>query len=264
MNIDESELIEVFQSIKDVINENSFSSFLLCGDINCDFLRNSGHVRCVNNFLGELSLVRSWDSFEVDFTYCSELEEDLHLSTLDHLFWNGYLTNQVSDAGVLHSLDNDSDHSAIYCVVKLQPEQLKSSTRPPGYKKPSWARSSQDDKENFRSYLRDRLDLLTIPQSAQSCKDVHCRDVNHQNEVDQYMTEILNCMEMVSFESLPVSKPSSLSQRKKSKPGWTDQVKEREISIIISIKNVLNLKPLLKRIKFLTPVLMGKVIFSKK
>ena len=224
VNIDEGELSEVFQSIKNVINENSFSSFLLCGDINCDFLRNSGHVRCVNNFLGELSLVRSWDIYDVDFTHCSEVEEDLHLSTIDHFFWDGELSNQVSDAGVLHSPENDSDHSAVYCVVKLQPEQLKISIKPPGFKKPSWTRSSQDEKLNFRSTLEDRLDLLNVPQSALSCKDVHCQDINHKDEVDHYMTEILNCMELVSFETLPVSKPSS-SKRKQSKPGWTEQVK---------------------------------------
>ena len=224
INVDENGLSEVFESIRDIINKNNFSSFLLCGDINCDFLRNTGHVRCVNSFLGELSLVRSWDSYEVDFTHCSEVEDELHLSTLDHFFWDEELSNQIVDAGVLHSPDNNSDHSAIYCVVKLQPEKLKNSSRTAGLKKPSWPRSSLDDKINFKTFLDDRLNLLDIPQSALTCKDVHCKDINHKNEVDQYMINILDCIEQESLQSLPVSNPS-YSQRKPSKPGWSEQVK---------------------------------------
>ena len=124
MNIDENELSEVFQNIRNIILQNDFSSFLLCGDINCDFLRNTGHVRCVNSFLDEFTLLKSWDTFDVDFTHCHEAEDTVHLSTLDHFFWNEEFSDQVIDSGVIHSPDNSSDHSPIYCVVKVQPDQV--------------------------------------------------------------------------------------------------------------------------------------------
>ena len=43
---------------------------------------------------------------------------ELRTATLDYFMWNSSLDNQISDAGVIHSPDNISDHEVIYCVVK--------------------------------------------------------------------------------------------------------------------------------------------------
>ena len=220
MNIDENELSEVFQNIRNVINENNFSSFLLCGDINCNFMRNTGHVRCVSNFVDEYS----WDSFQVDFTHCHELENVTHVSTIDHFFWNEELSSQVLDAGVIHSHENNSDHSPIYCVVKVEPDQVDTNSGQPAVKKPIWSRASQVEKDNFKTSLGDKLEHLIIPESVTSCRNVHCRDTNHQNEVDSFIAEVLGCVEEEAFLSLPVSKPNS-GQQKQPKVGWSTQVK---------------------------------------
>ena len=119
VNIDQSELIEVFHYIRNIISDNHFSSFVLLGDINCDFLRNTGHVRCVQDFLGEFLLLKSWDKFNVDFTHCHEVEDGSYFSTLDHFFWNEEFSLIVQDAGVVQSPDNNSDNSPIYCVVRV-------------------------------------------------------------------------------------------------------------------------------------------------
>ena len=224
MNIDENELSGVFQNIRNIILQNDFSSFLLCGDINCDFLRNTGHVRCVNSFLDEFTLLKSWDTFDVDFTHCHEAEDTVHLSTLDHFFWNEEFSDQVIDSGVIHSPDNSSDHSPIYCVVKVQPDQVDGNTPAPGIKKPCWSKASQDDKNNFKISLDEKLNCLSIPDSVTSCRYVHCRDANHQNDVDSYIAAVLGCVEQEAFLSLPLSKPNS-GQQKPPKPGWSGQVK---------------------------------------
>ena len=225
VNIDEDELNEVFENIRNMIHDNNFSSFLLCGDINCDFLRNSGHVKCVQSFIDEFSLKKSWDSFEIDFTHCHEVEETAHFSTIDHFFWNEKFSEQVEDAGVIHSPDNSSDHSPIFCVVKIEPVQVNDANVPAAVKrKPCWDKSSQDEKDMFKVLLNDRLDGVEIPESVLSCRDVHCRDTEHQNNVDNYITEVLGCVEHEACQSLPVTKSSS-SQQKQPKPGWSAQVK---------------------------------------
>ena len=72
VNIDETELNEIFENIRNIFQDHQFSSVLLCGDINCDFLRNTGHVKSVQNFLDDFELLKSWDTYKVDFTHCHE------------------------------------------------------------------------------------------------------------------------------------------------------------------------------------------------
>ena len=91
----DDELNEIFENIRNIIAENSFSSFILCGDINCDFLRKTVHVRAVQDFLDEFSLVVSWNLYEVDFTYCQDLQEYSCFSTVDHFFWSHSLAQHV-------------------------------------------------------------------------------------------------------------------------------------------------------------------------
>ena len=223
-NNDENELNEVFQNIINILEDNNFSSFLLCGDINCDFLRNSGHVRCVQNFLDEFSLQKSSDSYDVDFTHSHEVQDAQYFSTIDHFFWNEEFTEQVGEAGVLHSPDNSSDHSPIFCVINVEPGLVDKTNLPSVKRKPCWDKASQGEKEIFKTSLNDRLEQLVIPESVSACKDVHCRDANHQNDVDNYIIEVLNCIDKEAMQSLPVSKQHS-GQQKQPRPGWSDQVK---------------------------------------
>ena len=51
--LDESELLETLHSIKLVIEENECYPIYWLGDINTDFVRKTGHVKCVENFINE-------------------------------------------------------------------------------------------------------------------------------------------------------------------------------------------------------------------
>ena len=117
VRINEAELQEIFTAIEDVIESNEFSSLIWGGDINADFLRRSGHVRAVQQFLDRLGLLRAWDRFEIDFTHTHENNDQTYVSTVDHFFWPDTLSDVVLEAGVIHSVDNPSDHSPIYCVL---------------------------------------------------------------------------------------------------------------------------------------------------
>ena len=114
---DVNELLETLEAIKHTIEVNEFNDILFLGDINADFLRNSNHCNQVSNFLEEFQLNKSWDNFEIDFTMCHEINEQFQVATLDHFFWNQNLEDKVLDAGVIHSPNNFSDHSPIYCFI---------------------------------------------------------------------------------------------------------------------------------------------------
>ena len=223
-NIDESELSQVFQHIRNIIQAHQFSSLLLCGDINCDFLRKTGHVNAVQSFLNDYVLFKAWDDFTVDFTHSQEIQGVNHTSTLDHFFWNLEFAEQVMDAGVIHSADNSSDHCPIYCVIKVKQDQLVENNPVAGAPKPSWKRACQEERETFKQALALKLENLQISESVKICRDVHCKDNDHILEIDSYVEKILNHVEQVALDSLPVVTPSS-SNKKKPKPGWSELVK---------------------------------------
>ena len=77
--LDESELLETLHSIKLVIEENEFDPIYWLGDINTDFVRKTGHVKCVENFINECQFIKAWDNFHMDFTHYQDTG-DIHIN----------------------------------------------------------------------------------------------------------------------------------------------------------------------------------------
>jgi len=117
LNFDETELIETLNAIDSVIQNNQFQNIILTGDINCDFLRRSGFVNNIDKYFDELNLKKSWEKFKIDFTHISELNGISHTSIIDHFFWNVELDICVEDAGVIYSVENQSDHEPVFCII---------------------------------------------------------------------------------------------------------------------------------------------------
>jgi hypothetical protein len=115
MNFDESELLETLNHIRNVLNMNEFNHILWTGDINSDFVRNTGHVNIVKQFVDEFSFQPSWQLFNIDFTNYHEVNGVTFISTIDHFFWNQQLSDKFLDSGVIYHPSNLSDHSPIYC-----------------------------------------------------------------------------------------------------------------------------------------------------
>ena len=223
---DDSELIETLSHIKEIIRKNEFSSLLWAGDINAEFIRDR-HSRTVHEAVEELGLNKSWQKFDIDFTHCHEQLGMTYLSILDHFFWSETLDAGVRDAGVLHLPCNTSDHSPVYCVVEvdaIQQDLSRPSERKP---RPSWKKASQEQKEGFKEDLDDRLSQLTIPASVLSCRDMHCTDINHKQELDIFTLGLLESIQEIAESSLPVPGTSGKSKEdlKKKCPGWKEAVK---------------------------------------
>ena len=57
-------------------------------------------------------------TFDADFSYVYEREGVSFVSLLDHFFVSEGLNSEIDEAGVIHSPDNSSDHSPIFCVLR--------------------------------------------------------------------------------------------------------------------------------------------------
>ena len=224
-NDDLAELVITLQHIEEIIQKQQFSSFLLCGDINCDFLRNTNHVNKISDFISEKGLHTAWDSYEIDFTHIQENNNVVHTSTLDHFFWDQAFENQVIDAGVIHSFENSSDHCPVFCNVRIdacETKDVRNFSRPI---RPNWKRSTEEEKTTFKNTLADKLDNISLPQSLLCCRDLHCKDSSHLQDCDLLISNVLSLVNDVAESTLHVPKLKSGVKGRKHIPNWSEQVK---------------------------------------
>ena len=226
----DGELLEVLESIKHILEINVFDNVLLLGDINAEFVRNSSHCILVKQFLNEFNFMHSWSKFPVDFTHCQEVNGIPRYATLDHFFWNENLNTKVDYANVYHSLDNLSDHSVVYCVIKNEEVFDHKEDAKADDAKPKWKLADSADKIFFSQHLDAQLNLIDIPSSISNCCDMHCKDDLHRTDIDKFLGSILECIDSAAGYCLPWSRSANRKQeRPKSKnklrPGWSENVR---------------------------------------
>ena len=181
-------------------------SVSICGDINTDFRRNSGQVEAVNDLIEELQLDKVWDKFKVDFTRVNidNLTGNVsNTSVIDHFFFSRKPFELAIDAGTIHSIENKSDHSPVYCVLKCINIEVDISESARPAPKPSWKRASPEDKVIYRDNLEDLLKYIEVPNSVKSCKEVKCRDPNHHQDIDNFTVDVLEAVQVATDMSLP-------------------------------------------------------------
>ena len=164
--------------------------------------------------------------FDVDFTYYQEVEEVTRTATLDHFFWNETFSSLVTDAGVLHSVDNFSDHCPIFCSFTTKVSKTAKPITQKSNPKPKWKFASDEDKEYFKEALNEKLSQLYIPPSLICCRDVHCKVESHRSDADTLLISALEALEASSYQSLPLSAthaPQSV-HRRKTIPGWSENI----------------------------------------
>ena len=172
-------------------------------------------------------MIRSWDRFVVDFTCCHEMLGTSHVATLDHFFWSDSLSKNVIDAGVLHRPENLSDHSPIYCVLQYPDVPGEVHEQVQQKPKPSWKKSSHEQKDCYRVMLEERISQMIIPPSVTNCRNVQCRIKAHRDDLDIFTMELLETMQGVAEENLPMPASGGATSKKEKKhiPGWTEAVK---------------------------------------
>ena len=228
-DFNDDDLRETLQVISNVIEKNEVNSVLFLGDINCDFRRNTRFVQTIKSYLEEYNLIKSCGKYDIDFTHCQENNGITHVSVLDHFFWNAAFDVNIMEAGVIHHCENMSDHSPIYCLVDVATtldDGGADTPTPATIVKPSWKRATKEQKAKFPAVLDEKLSVLSTPNEILSCKDVKCRDANHCDKADDFICDLLECVEAAAAEALPTPNQSrTLPSNTKLVPGWKTFVK---------------------------------------
>jgi hypothetical protein len=111
-------------------------------------------------------MFKLWDYHEVDFTHTFETESgEVFHNTLDHILALRRDEAMIESAGVLHHIENMSDHEPIYAVIKVEHTQApKDDDEPLGKPKPSWRAATADQKLEFNDILLDGYGYSRICQ----------------------------------------------------------------------------------------------------
>ena len=138
----------------------------------------------------------------------------LSFSTIDHFLVNPRLCDSIFEAGVAHSSENVSNHSPIYCKINLTELDLsleEITSRP----RINWNKSDEPQKSRYREMLASKLNSIKIPNS---CNDKFCSLESHKEETEDYVIEVMKCIESCGRSSLNIDTNS----RAKSKgiEGW--------------------------------------------
>ena len=146
------------------------------------------------------------------------------MSKIDHFFWSPSLDASITTAGVIHHSDNMSDHAPIYVSVDINTantSEISPDNSSPALK-PSWRRATTEQRKNFPTILNEKLKTVHMSEIIQNCSNVKCRDPDHCEKTDEFMSSLLECVEHAAIEALPV--PLAPNKRK-IVPGWKSEVK---------------------------------------
>ena len=195
MGQEDPELLETLRVIKTSIEKANCETVIWAGDINADFVRGTNHTDRVQELVDELNLCKTWDSYPIDFTSVHETGNITTVSKIDHFFFSSNLKEQVEDAGVIHHLNNKSDHSPIFVVLQSLEIQQESAVKSSAKPKPSWRRACAEERDSYRQKLEEKLRSVICPAPVAMCNNVHCRDKQHREMLDIFGAEVLCSVE---------------------------------------------------------------------
>ena len=128
----------------------------------------------------------------------------------------------MTEADVIHSADNVSNHSAIYTKLKFDSfdYSTESCVIP---RKANWAKASNEAKDNYVHTLNKYLKDIKEPGCI-NCLDLQCKD--HLQDIEGYAVSLLEAIENATTECLPISGGCrAASNSSRGTPGWSDFVK---------------------------------------
>ena len=217
-----NELVEILSIIRNVIDNSGVGQVIWTGDLNADFLRGTAHCVAIMDLIEELGLMIAWDKFKVDFTSMHNRGDQSYTSTIDHFILSANSNKLATDAGVLHLIDNTSDHNPIYLTLEgVEKNQTKTEELPnEGRTIISWKRINKEAKDKYKCKLGEKLSNILIPNGIIECKNIKCKDEQHCNDLDILAANIFGTIQEVAETCIPEEKNKEGSKNKRKESNW--------------------------------------------
>ena len=127
-NFDDTELVNLLADLRSTIEQSECLNVMIAADLNCHFARYTRFTNHVQDSLQDLNLTILWQNpdgnpdhsiEDVSYTHCSVVNKVAHYSTIDHFATSRRVFDDIIEAGVIHSGENLSNHSAIFIKIKV-------------------------------------------------------------------------------------------------------------------------------------------------
>ena len=217
--------------MKSVARKSDCSNVFLAADLNCHFGRGTRFTKLVRDCLvEEMGLTIMWQNPDsnplhivqnVDYTHLHIVRNVPAFSTIDHFVLSPQVYHAVSEAGVIHSGSNPSNHSAIFAKVKVEELDLNLETVS-SQARSSWSKANEDAKLNFKETLTGKLNKIGVQSQLLECHDLHCKV--HMECLEEYTMQVLEAMETAGKECLPTVGGFKVD-KKHPIPGWSEYVR---------------------------------------
>lgn len=215
-----ADLDVILSDIIDVILNVHCDAIILGGDLNYDTSRNTGFAKSVKSFISGLNLSTLWCKHTVDYTYTHT--DGISTSTIDHFMVSNNILNDCESGGVVHSVDNTSNHSLTYMVLNLgQPIDVNTPSYYSAKPKLAWYKASAQDIEGFRECIDFNLQNVMLDDNTILCQDTSCSTDLHKDSLDDYFESLMQVL-INSGKHLPQTCSPDKATRV---PGWNDLVK---------------------------------------
>ena len=137
------------------------------------------------------------------------------LSTIDHFLTLKRSKGKIFDAGVLHHVDNLSDHELIYAILDVAYEESKTDKieEIPMIARPVWRNATSDQKLEFNDVVFRKLRTLNVDHQVISCTNPHCVDPSHLEKIDFSASDLLKLIDDAAFKFVPVTKLKAKTTR---------------------------------------------------
>ena len=226
---DELELLKCLGDIKYYLDMFPDKKFVIGGDFNSDFSRQTRFTNLVHEFFMENSLFTAWSHFFVDFTFSQHSVRNGNnlfiTSCIDHFMLQNNLFNNVTHAQAIHLGDNLSGHEPIFLSFKVD-FSLNSTGQPISEttartSRPMWSKASTDNIDNYRNDLKNVLGNVALNDGLK-CENINCDDQNHLNDLDNFFKILTDSIDLAVNNNIPFSGPPCGNN---VTPGWNDEVR---------------------------------------
>lgn len=227
----DDKLFTLLNDIKVIIDCYDFNHFIIAGDLNCDFSRNTGFVNIINDFLSSHDLISTWNLYDISHTYTHT--DGVSKSKIDHFIVNENNLNSIKDAGILNISTNKSPHSPIFmnyivnCSSNVS-DDVNCSTnvsdfndKTPLKNKYIFKNATDIELCNWKNYCDINLMNLTF---SNICNDYNCTNHSCHDNIDDNVSNLIKILNNSCVECIPSIKPAVVNDNKHCIPGWKEHV----------------------------------------
>ena len=212
--------------VKDIINDNPMSKFILLGDLNYDIYDPRHEMsEVLRDFLKDYGLLSSHEldaSFNHGSSFTRCCLKGGTFSLLDYIFFSRSLRDRVSDCAIIYDGANPSDHFPVQLKLEVEPQHpgntASSFDSHPG--KINWSALDEDDLSTYRDAMDALLSGIQVPVEILH-GNKQCSISSHHSIIDHYLQTVVDAV-ATADSFLPIKSPKG----KGGKHFWSDSLEK--------------------------------------